>query len=85
MFTHRNLREFMHRVFAEQAQVLASICEQKANESTIVDMQDQFFRYTMDAFSEIAFGIKLKNLGAEQPHPFLKAFDTAQSIVMKVG
>lgn len=43
------------------------------------DLQNLFFRFTMDAICHIAFGVQLKTLS--HPHPFSVSFDFAQSVV----
>jgi len=53
---------------------------EKKKSSCVVDMQEYFFRLTMDVFTVIAFGIDLESVprpGA--PHPFAVAFDTVQA------
>jgi len=50
-----------------------------------LDLHDLFFRFTLDSFTEIAFGKDLKILeryaaGERDPVPFAAAFDTAQII-----
>jgi len=52
----------------------------KGKKSCVVDMQEYFFRLTMDVFTVIAFGVDLESVprpGA--PHPFAVAFDTVQA------
>jgi fatty acid omega-hydroxylase len=43
-----------------------------------VDMQDLFFRFTLDVFAFIAFGVDLNSQAGEAQHPFAKAFDSVQ-------
>jgi cytochrome P450 len=46
--------------------------------STVVDMQDMYFRLTMDIFTYIAFGEDLKSVAREKQHGFALAFDEVQ-------
>jgi len=45
-----------------------------------VDMQDMYFRLTMDIFTFIAFGEDLESLEQEQQHAFALAFDEVQRL-----
>ena len=45
-----------------------------------VDMQDMYFRLTIDIFTFIAFGEDLKSLEQEQQHAFALAFDEVQRL-----
>jgi cytochrome P450 len=44
------------------------------------DAQAFFFSYTMDVFGLIAFGVDLKSIELDEPHPFAKAFDRVQAL-----
>jgi len=43
-----------------------------------LDMQDMYFRLTMDIFTYIAFGVDLKAVIQDEPPAFATAFDTVQ-------
>ena len=49
-----------------------------------LDIQDMFFRYTLDSFGDLAFGTRVGCVAAEgvQP-PFAHAFDQANILTMK--
>ena len=48
-----------------------------------VDIQDLFFRFTLDVFAHIAFGISLHSIERDTPHPFGTAFDEVQSYAVR--
>eukprot|EP00123_Amoebidium_parasiticum_P004168 comp15453_c0_seq1/m.12423 comp15453_c0_seq1/g.12423 ORF comp15453_c0_seq1/g.12423 comp15453_c0_seq1/m.12423 type:complete len:487 (-) comp15453_c0_seq1:853-2313(-) len=81
IFTTQCLRDTMFPVFVHHAEVLRERCVGCAEEGTVVDVQDMFFRLTLDALCEIAYG---KNIGAlEQNGPgFWAAFDEAQNLTV---
>jgi cytochrome P450 len=56
MFTARSLREEMSGIFAKNAHVVMEKLAQNARDKKIFDVQDLFFRFTLDSFSEVAFG-----------------------------
>lgn len=47
----------------------------------IIDLQDYFFRFTLDGFCKIAYNHDLKSMDAEKTIPFALAFDAAQSVL----
>lgn len=49
------------------------------NSKTEIDVQDLFFRYTLDCIGQLGFGVDLGCL-AGKPIPFAKAFDRCQAI-----
>lgn len=68
-------------IFFFCTQVLKKLDAAAAAQETL-DLQDLFFRFTIDTFCFIAFGIDLHSL--EKDHPFAKAFDQTQQ-VCRVG
>ena len=52
-----------------------------SGQGEVVDLQELFFCFTMDVFSEIAFGVELKSITARKKHPFAVAFDSVQKLV----
>ena len=55
----------------------------KQSKPAVVDMQDMFFRLTIDVFAEIAFGAVLNSLERENVHPFAACFDEVQKFSQK--
>ncbi|GMI16534.1 hypothetical protein TrLO_g10791 [Triparma laevis f. longispina] len=56
---------------------------QPSSTSSTVDMQDMFFRMTIDVFASIAFGVELDSILSDKPHPFAVAFDEVQNLSQK--
>ena len=54
-----------------------------SSKSSVVDMQDMFFRMTIDVFASIAFGVELNSILSDKPHPFAVAFDEVQNLSQK--
>jgi len=79
MFSVRLLREST-AVAAQHALRLVRLLKQKASSSAgiVVDMQDMYFRLTMDVFTFISFGVDLESVTRESQHPFAVAFDAMQ-------
>lgn len=76
LFTSNVLSKHMTSVFIKNAQRVHNILAKLDEES--IDVQDIFFRYTMDSFSEIAFGDSLDGLLQEEEPEFSIAFDRIQ-------
>jgi hypothetical protein len=47
--------------------------------SCVVDLQEYFFKLTMDVFTEVAFGVDLGSVSRAAPHAFARAFDDVQA------
>eukprot|EP00164_Ancoracysta_twista_P000051 GFYU01000070.1.p2 GENE.GFYU01000070.1~~GFYU01000070.1.p2 ORF type:complete len:501 (+),score=165.87 GFYU01000070.1:166-1668(+) len=76
IFNVGNFRDNMCDVFARNGTVLVNRLE-NVKEGEFIDMQDLFFRYTLDSIAEIAFGVTLGSLSKDDV-PFARAFDGAQ-------
>eukprot|EP00457_Paulinella_chromatophora_P004203 gb/GEZN01004213.1/.p1 GENE.gb/GEZN01004213.1/~~gb/GEZN01004213.1/.p1 ORF type:complete len:531 (+),score=37.79 gb/GEZN01004213.1/:65-1657(+) len=80
--TTRQLQDFMTKVFVRHATVaLCNKIAQYEQQGVVVDLQELFFRFTMDCFSEIAFGEDLKTVqsyGSHDDGGFALFFDRSQ-------
>jgi len=79
MFTNRLLREstlIANKHSTRLIEHLKSKCKNSNNNATEIDIQDMFFRLTMDIFTFIAFGEDLESTTRDRPHEFATAFDT---------
>ena len=84
MFSTRLLREYAEGSFLNHGLVLSGVLMKHLtkNTNTMIDMQDYFFRFTMDSFSQIAFGNNLDSLNANSQPAFAFAFDRIQELVI---
>eukprot|EP00656_Telonema_subtile_P025636 TRINITY_DN2767_c0_g1_i3.p1 TRINITY_DN2767_c0_g1~~TRINITY_DN2767_c0_g1_i3.p1 ORF type:complete len:555 (+),score=189.10 TRINITY_DN2767_c0_g1_i3:109-1773(+) len=78
MFTMNEFKNFIFSSFGEKADVLVEQLGQRAASGGAVDMQDYFFKYTMDAFGQIAFDAKFNTLEG-QSNEYGDAFDGAHA------
>uniref|UniRef100_K3WMR2 Cytochrome P450 n=1 Tax=Globisporangium ultimum (strain ATCC 200006 / CBS 805.95 / DAOM BR144) TaxID=431595 RepID=K3WMR2_GLOUD len=78
LFTKRALRDSMTTIVQTHAKVLHSILQRAADSKTSIDLFRLFNRFSIEVFSQIAFGIHLGCLDADEEHPFQTAFDSAQ-------
>ncbi|TMW62723.1 hypothetical protein Poli38472_005341 [Pythium oligandrum] len=82
LFTARTLRESMTATMRKHTAVLLRIlqCSQQTGQS--IDLFNLLNRFTIEAFSEIGFGIQMNCVEAEEEHPFQSAFDGAQRTIV---
>ncbi len=81
-FSANRFRFFMSDVFRRAAGKLVAVLDGEvaaapAGQAATVDMHRWFFTLTLDAFSEIAFGLDVGGLDGK-PQPFIAAFDKCQ-------
>jgi cytochrome P450 len=81
-FSANRFKFFMSEVFNRAAAKLSDVIAKDAaaapaGKRGVVDMHKWFFVLTLDAFSEIAFGLDLGGLDGK-PQPFIAAFDKCQ-------
>eukprot|EP00298_Acanthocystis_sp_HF-20_P015215 c21062_g1_i3.p1 GENE.c21062_g1_i3~~c21062_g1_i3.p1 ORF type:complete len:507 (-),score=167.95 c21062_g1_i3:18-1502(-) len=77
MFT-KQLMQNSADVMKSQTVKLINILKNRAQTNTEIDIQDMFFRLTIDVFCEVAFGIQLNSIETKDAHQFAKAFDEVQ-------
>ncbi|KAE8915665.1 hypothetical protein PF005_g19810 [Phytophthora fragariae] len=78
LFTMRALRDSMTAVIQRHAIVLYDILRRASENKQTLDLFKLFNRFTIEAFTEIGFGVHMNCLDSEEEHPFQKAFDRAQ-------
>lgn len=78
LFSTKVLAGHMEAVFLRNGRLLVSKLD-NAKPGQEINMQDLFFRYTMDSFCEIAYGISPNSLTSDKPSEFGIAFDRLQT------
>ncbi|CAG8440405.1 8104_t:CDS:2 [Funneliformis mosseae] len=82
LFNTRNFREIFCVVFKKDTEIVLNTLDKLARTGETFDLQDLFFRFTMDSFVKITFGIDLKCLeNPKEPVKFASAFDFAQRVI----
>lgn len=88
MFSRRLLRHTLavgYDVGLNMIARLKTLIGGKKNEkdgTVAIDVQDVFFRFTIDIFTLVAFGVELHSFERDDQHPFAKAFDDIQRNVI---
>lgn len=75
MFSRRLLRESCVIANDYTSKLLDRL---RTSSGQAVDVQELYFKLTIDIFTYIAFGVDLDSLSREQQHPFAQAFDEVQ-------
>ena len=83
MFT-KNLFRNGTKVAERQLKLVIDKLESMLESSChVIDMQELFFKMTLDIFASIAFGVELNSVLGEKQHPFAIAFDEVQNCSQK--
>eukprot|EP00486_Rosalina_sp_Unknown_P005666 CAMPEP_0201569502 /NCGR_PEP_ID=MMETSP0190_2-20130828/11206_1 /ASSEMBLY_ACC=CAM_ASM_000263 /TAXON_ID=37353 /ORGANISM="Rosalina sp." /LENGTH=483 /DNA_ID=CAMNT_0047991875 /DNA_START=26 /DNA_END=1474 /DNA_ORIENTATION=+ len=84
MFTVRSLRDYMFKVFIETTDLFIQKCEEIFEKDGEVDIYDMYNRLTLEAFTQVAFGVPLGTIAcAPQEVQFSKSFDEGFQICTK--
>eukprot|EP00053_Salpingoeca_punica_P018017 m.175061 g.175061 ORF g.175061 m.175061 type:complete len:574 (-) comp17340_c0_seq1:1920-3641(-) len=80
-FSVSKFRNLQLHAFVEHAEKVVEIVRKHARKGEAFDLQDVFYRFTMDSMVKIAFGQSVDCLGSEHI-PFMSAFDEATRLTM---
>ncbi|KAF9438655.1 hypothetical protein BGZ76_006216 [Entomortierella beljakovae] len=76
IFNVKAFRHYTSKVFIEEARLVIDYLATKEDTGEVVDLQELFYKYTLDSFGEIAFGQSFGCLAKPADEvPFAKAFD----------
>jgi len=83
LFNTKNFREIICVVFEEETKKFLKIMDKRSKSGEIFDLQELFYRFTLDSFGKITFGLDFKSLtNLEKPVPFATNFDFAQRAII---
>ncbi|KAI9309679.1 cytochrome P450 [Cunninghamella echinulata] len=81
IFNVKNFRDHFTAVFVEHIHYMTkNMFDVAANNGTTLDFHDIMFRFTLDSFVKLSFGVDLNSLSTKGKIPFANSFDTVQSI-----
>ncbi|KAJ3154135.1 hypothetical protein HK101_001683 [Irineochytrium annulatum] len=78
IFNVKSFKHFVEKVFADEMSLLTSHLHNASTTSQPIDLQDLFFRFTLDGFAKIAFDKDVGAMHHTEKIPFAVAFDQAQ-------
>ncbi|EDQ89905.1 uncharacterized protein MONBRDRAFT_7625 [Monosiga brevicollis MX1] len=70
------------RVFSDHGRLVCQKLDEASRTGTVVDLQELFYRYTLESIGKIAFGVNLGCFENDRVE-FAVNFDTAQRIIME--
>ncbi|KAI8887433.1 cytochrome P450 [Backusella circina FSU 941] len=79
IFNIKNFRDHFTEVFVEEFQIMEKeILEKAADNFEVIDFHDVMFKYTLDSFILLSFGVELNALKSKEKVPFAASFDECQ-------
>lgn len=85
IFTKKNFTNYMGDGFRAKSNLTCEYLERKGANGGVVDLQDVFFRFTMETIGKLFFGVEFGLLSAAAPadgNSFGASFDTAHDAAM---
>eukprot|EP00045_Choanoeca_perplexa_P008994 m.85122 g.85122 ORF g.85122 m.85122 type:complete len:490 (+) comp14710_c0_seq2:44-1513(+) len=82
LFKRKELSGYMTETFLDHCHLVIEKLDQAVEEDKAIDLQDLFYRYTLESIGKIAFGTSLGCFEQETVE-FAVNFDTAQRIIME--
>ncbi|KAI9010412.1 cytochrome P450 [Phycomyces nitens] len=79
IFNVKNFRDQFTDVFMDEIEIMCSETLDKAVESgEVIDLHDQMYRFTLDSFVHLGFGVQLDSLRTKEEVTFAASFDACQ-------
>ncbi|KAF7726669.1 Protein kinase alk2 [Apophysomyces ossiformis] len=80
IFNIRNFRDHFTEVFVQEIREMQkSVFDVAVEKIEVVDFHDTMFKFTLDSFILLGFGIQLNSLKTKEKIPFAIAFDACQT------
>ncbi|KAI8065271.1 cytochrome P450 [Gongronella butleri] len=83
IFNVKNFRDQFTDVFLEEMRIMCDLFDNWSKEGKIVDLHDMMFRYTLDSFVSLGFGVEIKSLTHGNKVPFAASFDELQLLAFE--
>ncbi|KAF7727314.1 hypothetical protein EC973_007831 [Apophysomyces ossiformis] len=79
IFNVKNFRDQFTDVFIQEIGYMKDkILDKAVDNNTVIDFHDLMYKFTLDSFIMIGFGVQLNALASKEKVPFAAAFDEAQ-------
>ncbi|GLD99588.1 hypothetical protein PINS_up008314 [Pythium insidiosum] len=83
LFTARTIRDALTDTVRRHVVTLHRILQRSQENNERIDLFKLFNRFTIETFTEIAFGLSLECLESDREHPFQTAFDSGQRMLAR--
>ncbi|KAI9275548.1 cytochrome P450 [Phascolomyces articulosus] len=79
VFNVKNFQNHFTNVFVQEMEFMSkNVLDIAADECQVVDFHDLMYKFTLDSFVLLGFGVHLNAIGTKGKVPFAEAFDDAQ-------
>jgi hypothetical protein len=75
-----SFKTYIDTVFGEKMNLLTDVVSRSAASGSPLDLHDHMYRFTLDSFGQIGFGVDPGCLRTTDKVPFAAAFDSAQVV-----
>ncbi|KAL1922934.1 uncharacterized protein VTP21DRAFT_9310 [Calcarisporiella thermophila] len=79
IFNVKNFRDWFTGVFLDEAKIAFKILDERAANLEEIDLNNLFYRYTLESFLKIGFGTAIDAMDMSKDVQFAKSFDFVQS------
>ncbi|ORX61453.1 cytochrome P450 [Hesseltinella vesiculosa] len=83
IFNVKNFRDHFTDVFLDELRIMCGLFDGAVKSGRIVDMHDMMFRYTLDSFVFLGFGVEIGSLTHGNKVPFAASFDELQFLAFE--
>ncbi|KAI8086171.1 cytochrome P450 [Halteromyces radiatus] len=78
IFNVKNFRDHFTDVFVNEMEIMCDMFNRATETNEVVDLHDMMFRFTLDSFVLLGFGVDIKSLTHGEKVPFAASFDILQ-------
>ncbi|CEP14836.1 hypothetical protein [Parasitella parasitica] len=79
IFNIKNFRDLFTEVFVKELDIMCKgVLDKAVALNQVVDFHDTMFKFTLDSFILLGFGVQLNALGSKEKVPFAASFDECQ-------
>ncbi|ORX61455.1 cytochrome P450 [Hesseltinella vesiculosa] len=83
IFNVKNFRDHFTDVFVKEMHIMCGVFDDAVKTNKIVDLHDMMFRFTLDSFVYLGFGVDIKSLTQGNKVPFAASFDELQLLAFE--
>ncbi|GAA5809153.1 hypothetical protein MFLAVUS_002558 [Mucor flavus] len=78
IFNVKNFRDHFTEVFLKELELMFDVMDEAVEDHDIIDFHDIMFKFTLDSFVELGFGVEINAIGSKEKVPFAASFDECQ-------
>ncbi|KAG2235764.1 hypothetical protein INT48_000990 [Thamnidium elegans] len=78
IFNVKNFRDHFTEVFIKELELTFDVMDKAVEDHDIIDFHDIMFKFTLDSFVELGFGVEINAINSKEKVPFAASFDECQ-------